>query len=87
MGERDKVGRLRSERHWVQCPAEAGVPAVEVVGELVIEDAGADLEQEVGAAGCPTHLLFLYHALADDRLTADSVNAVEMASPARWRSP
>ena len=44
----------------------AGVPAVEVVGELVVEDAGSDLEQEVGAAGCPAHLLFLYHALADD---------------------
>jgi hypothetical protein len=44
-----KWGRLRCERHGVQCPAEAGVPAVEVAGELVVEDAGADLEQEVGA--------------------------------------
>ncbi|MGH3233586.1 MAG: hypothetical protein ACRDOH_10100 [Streptosporangiaceae bacterium] len=39
---------------------------MEVVGELVVEDAGADLEQEVGAAGCPAHLLFLDQALADD---------------------
>jgi hypothetical protein len=39
---------------------------VKVVGELVVEDAGADLEQEVGAAGCPAHLLFFDHALADD---------------------
>jgi hypothetical protein len=31
---------------------------MKVVGELVVEDAGADLEQEVGAAGCPAHLLF-----------------------------
>ena len=38
-----KWGRLRGERHGVQCPAEAGVPAVKVVGELVVEDAGADL--------------------------------------------
>ena len=52
------MGRLRRERHGVQCPAEAGVPAVKVAGELVVEDAGADLEQEVGAAGCPAHLLF-----------------------------
>jgi hypothetical protein len=37
--------RLRRERHGVQCPAEAGIPAVKVAGELVIEDAGADLEQ------------------------------------------
>ena len=39
---------------------------MEVAGELVVEDAGADLEQQVGAAGCPAHLLFLDHALADD---------------------
>ena len=45
---------------------EAGVPAVEVAGELVVEDAGADLEQQVGAARGPAHLLFLDHALADD---------------------
>ena len=45
---------------------EAGVPAVEVAGELVVEDAGADLEQEAGAAGCAAHLLFLDYALADD---------------------
>jgi hypothetical protein len=38
-----KRGRLRGERHRVQCPAEAGVPAVKVPGELVVEDAGADL--------------------------------------------
>ncbi|HXZ70645.1 MAG TPA: hypothetical protein VEH31_07225, partial [Streptosporangiaceae bacterium] len=64
--ERDKVGRLRGERHRVQYPAEAGVPAVKVAGELVVQDAGADLEQEVGTGGCPAHLLFLDHALADD---------------------
>jgi hypothetical protein len=33
---------------------------------LVVEDAGADLEQEAGAAGCAAHLLFLDYALADD---------------------
>jgi len=59
-------GRLRGERHEIQCPAEAGVPAVEVAGELVVEDTGADLEQEVGAAGRPAHLLLFDHALADD---------------------
>jgi hypothetical protein len=60
---------------------------VKVADELVIEGAGADLEQEVGAAGCPAHLLFLTVRLLMTWLTADSVNAVEMASPARWRSP
>ncbi len=39
---------------------------MKVVGELVVEDAGADLEQQVGAAWCPAHLLFFDHALADD---------------------
>ncbi len=39
---------------------------MKVAGELVVKDAGADLEQEVGAAGCPAHLLLFDHALADD---------------------
>jgi hypothetical protein len=36
-------GRLRSERYGIRGLAEAGVPAAEVAGELVVEDAGADL--------------------------------------------
>ena len=47
---------------------EAGVLAAEVAGELVVEDVGADLEQEAGAAGCPAHLLLFDHALASDDL-------------------
>jgi len=35
---------------------EAGVPAAEVAGEVVVEDPGADLEQQVGAAGAPARL-------------------------------
>jgi hypothetical protein len=30
---------------------ESGVPAGEVAGEVVVEDAGADLQEQVGAAG------------------------------------
>ncbi len=30
---------------------ESGVPAGEVPGEVVVEDAGADLQEQVGAAG------------------------------------
>ena len=56
---------------------------MEVAGELVVEDAGAALEQEVGAAGVQRICCFLTMRLAMTRLTADSVNAVEMASPAR----
>lgn len=33
-----------------------GVLAVKVADEPVVEEAGADLEQEVGAAACPAHL-------------------------------
>ena len=44
---------------------EVGVPAAEVVGQVVVEDPGADLEQQVGAAGGPAHLLALDHALGD----------------------
>lgn len=32
-------GKLRYERHGVYCPAETGIPAVKVTGELVIGDA------------------------------------------------
>jgi hypothetical protein len=60
---------------------------VEVGGQVVVEDPGADLEQQVGAAGCPPHLLLLTMRLLITWLTADSVNAVEMASPAWRRSP
>jgi hypothetical protein len=45
---------------------EAGIPAVKVGSQFVVEDAGADLEEEVGSAWGPAHLLFLDHAFADD---------------------
>jgi hypothetical protein len=45
---------------------ESGVPASVVVGEGVVEDSGADLEQQVGPAGAPAHLLLFDHAFADD---------------------
>ena len=38
-------GRLRRERHGVRRLVEAWVPAVKVAGELIVEDAGADLQQ------------------------------------------
>ena len=38
-------GRLRGDWCGVGCSAEGWVPAVEVVGELVVEDSGADLQQ------------------------------------------
>ena len=57
-----KRGRLRRERCWICRLVEAGVLAAEVASELVVEDVGADLEQEAGAAGCPAHLLLLEHA-------------------------
>jgi hypothetical protein len=37
-----KWGRLRGERRGVRRLVKAGVPAVEVAGELVVEDAGTD---------------------------------------------
>ena len=43
-GERDNLGRLRCERHGIRGLVEAGVPAAEVVGELIVEDTGADLQ-------------------------------------------
>src|SRR5664279_2701728 len=59
-------GRLRSQVLLIGCVGEVGVPAPVVVGEGVVEYPGADLEQEVRAAGAPSHLLLLDHAFADD---------------------
>jgi hypothetical protein len=41
---------------------EVGVPAPVVVGEGVVEDSGAYLEEQVRPAGAPPHLLFFDHA-------------------------
>ena len=62
---------------------EAGAPAVEVVGEGVVEDAGADLEEEVRSSGAPAHLLLFDHAFADDLVDVDSAKELEITSPAR----
>ncbi len=51
---------------------------------VVVEDAGADLEEEVGAAWSPAHLLFLDHAFADD-LAFMSRSYSFAVSPARVR--
>jgi hypothetical protein len=57
-------GRQRGEVPLFGGVREGRVP-VEVVGEFVVEDSGADLEQEVGTARGPTHLLLVDHAFAD----------------------
>ncbi len=59
-------GRLGGDIVTLGCVGEPGVPAVEVVGQLVVEDPGSDLEQQVRTAGRPSHLLPLDHAFADD---------------------
>ena len=58
---------------------------MEVAGELVVEDAGADLEQQVGATRGPAHLLFFDHALADD-LVDRGLGERGVASPRMFRS-
>ena len=59
-------GRSRGQCLPICGVGEAGIPAVEVRGELVVEDAGADLEEQVGSTRSPAHLLFFHHAFADD---------------------
>lgn len=51
-------GRLRGQLVLTGGVGEAGVPPFVVGGEGVVEDAGADLEQQVGTARGPAHLLF-----------------------------
>ena len=42
------------------------VPSVDVVVELAVEDAGADLEEVMGTGRGPSHLLFLHHPFRYD---------------------
>jgi hypothetical protein len=42
---------------------EAGIPAGEVSGQVVVEDSGADLQEQMGALRGPAHLLLFDHAL------------------------
>jgi hypothetical protein len=69
LGERNFLGEAtrltRGEHCGIWGAGEGGVPTPEVVGELVVEDPGTDLKERVGATGCPAHLLFFDHALAD----------------------
>jgi hypothetical protein len=56
---------------------------VEVTDELVVEDAGADLQQEVAPRGVQ-RICCLTMRLLMIWLAADSANTAEMTSPARW---
>ena len=47
------------------------VPSVDVVVELAVEDAGADLEEVMGTGRGPLHLLFLHHRFRDDAVHGD----------------
>jgi hypothetical protein len=66
--ERGKPWELRGQQLIAQCVrfrgrvGESGIPAVEVVGELVVEDSDADLKEQVGTLWGPAHLLFFDHA-------------------------
>src|SRR5216683_3766011 len=71
IGEWEKAREVRSGCHLSSLDRrarsdEGWVPAMEGVGEVVVQDACADLEQQVSASGCPAHLLLLDHPLADD---------------------
>lgn len=55
-------GRLCGQRLVIGDVGESGVPSPVVLGEGVVEDSGADLEQEVGSSACPAHLLLFDHA-------------------------
>jgi hypothetical protein len=76
--DRDKPWVATQRPAWVN----PGVSAVEVVGELVVEDTGADLEQEARAGGVQRICSLLTVRSLTTVLTVDSY-AMETASPAR----
>jgi hypothetical protein len=60
-GKRDKLWELRGDRliddrYSRGVGGEAGVPATEVGGEIVVEGPGADLQEKMRTAGAPAHL-------------------------------
>jgi hypothetical protein len=57
---------LRRQTNRLRHGLEARVPALEITAQLLIEHAGPDLQQPVGARGRPTHLLSLHKPLADN---------------------
>jgi len=57
---------LRREADRLASGLEAWMPALEITAQLLIEHAGPDLQQPVGARGRPTHLLSLHRPLADN---------------------
>ncbi len=62
-------GRLRGRHQLLLIGdrvGEPGIPPVEVLGQIAVQDSGADLEEEVSSSGTPAHLLFLHHPFAHD---------------------
>jgi len=80
-------GRSRGQCLSISGVGEAGIPPVKVGSQFVVEDAGADLEEEVSSSWGPAHLLFFTMRVLMTWFTADSTKELEMVSPARWRSP
>src|SRR5919106_4955009 len=50
----------------VSIPLHARVPATKCRAQIAVEGLCPHLEQEMRAARCPSHLLLLHHASADD---------------------
>ena len=57
---------LRRQTNRLRHGLEARVPALKITAQLLIEHAGPDLQQPVGARGRSTHLLSLHKPLADN---------------------
>jgi len=64
-GECKKPGELRSQSLLLIALSKVWVPFPEHVPKFIIENASADMQQEVGALLAPVHLLFFDHSLAD----------------------
>ena len=63
------VGGLRGRRQLLLIEdrvGEPGIPPEEVLGQVVVQNSGTYLEQEVRTSGALAHLLFLHHPFAHD---------------------
>src|SRR5712692_3368839 len=57
--------RRGSSRHGLGVGPKAGIPRAEGLLPFAVQHAGANLQQEMGTALAPLHLLFFHHPLAD----------------------
>ena len=65
LGRPHQTGGLRCSLKWHICVGHPRIPTIKSRAQILVQHLSPDLEQQMGTALGPTHLLLLDHALAD----------------------